>query len=160
MTSPASNSHEQTQAERLILDSVEKKVNQKLTSGWLTFGASGEVQVDGVSSDGSVLVEVFAHQGHLKSGQRHKIAGDALKLITLAKDRVPRPELILAFADESIAVWAAGKSWLATSLAVWNIEVVVAELDPEVRAGLRAAQARQVMVSPGTSALPEKQPPS
>ena len=37
-----------------------------------------------MSDDESVLVEVFAHQGQLKGGRRHKIAADALKLITLA----------------------------------------------------------------------------
>jgi hypothetical protein len=38
------------------------------------WGAS--VDVDGVAEDGSVLVEVFAHQGPLKGGRRHKIATD------------------------------------------------------------------------------------
>jgi hypothetical protein len=143
-----SDSREQRKAERLILDGVEREVDQRLASRTLAFRAGGSVQVDGVSDDESVLVEVFAHQGQLKGGQRHKIAGDALKLITLARGRKPRPRLILAFGDESLATWAAGKSWLAASLAAWEIEVIVTELDDRVRSGLRAAQARQVMVNP------------
>jgi hypothetical protein len=143
-----SDSLEQRDAERLILDGVERKVRKQLASGLLTLGVGGSVQVDGVSRDGSVLVEVFAHQGPLKGGQRHKIAGDVLKLITLAREREPRPRLILAFADEPLARWAAGKSWLAASLAVWDVEVIVVDLDAQVRMGLRVAQARQVMVSP------------
>jgi hypothetical protein len=56
----------------------------------------------------------------------------------------------LAFGDESLATWAAGRSWLAASLAAWNIEVLVADLDKRVRSGLRAAQAQQVMANPGS----------
>ncbi len=41
-----------------------------------------------------------------------------------------------------------GTSWLAEALRVWEVAVLVAELDDEVRAGLRAAQIRQVMVNP------------
>jgi len=110
------------------------------------------VAVDGVASDGSVLVEVFAHQGTPKSGQRHKIAGDALKLITIARGQDPPPRLVLAFADERLAAWAAGKSWLAEALTTWGIEVIVTELDEPVRAGLRDAQARQIMVNPAADA--------
>jgi hypothetical protein len=144
----ASDSQEQREAERLILNGVERIVDEKLVSRSLALDAGTKVQVDGVSDDASVLVEVFAHQGQLKGGQRHKIAGDALKLITLAREREPRPRLILAFADEQLAAWAAGKSWLAASLAAWDIEVIIVELDEQVRSGLRAAQARQVMANP------------
>lgn len=148
MTSHDSDSQEQRNAERLILDGVEHKVNETLAPRRLALHAGATVQVDGVSDDESVLVEVFSHQGQLKGGQRHKIAGDALKLITLAREREPRPRLILAFADEQLATWAGGESWLAASLAAWDIEVIVVKLDERVRSGLRAAQARQVMVNP------------
>jgi hypothetical protein len=148
MDRQSSDSQEQRDAERLILDGVERTVNEKLASQWLALHAGSRAQVDGVSDDESVLVEIFAHQGQLKGGQRHKIAGDALKLITLAREREPRPRLILAFADARLATWAAGKSWLATSLAAWNIEVMVVKLDGHVRSGIRAEQARQVMVNP------------
>ena len=45
-------------------------------------------------------------------------------------------------------VW--GTSWLAEALRVWRVEVLVVVLDDDGRAGLRAAQARQVMVNPPT----------
>lgn len=160
LTSHDSDSLEQRNAERLILDGVERKINVSLVPQSLALSSGGaRVDVDGVSEDELVLVEVFAHQGQLKGGQRHKIAGDALKLITLARGRQPTPKLILAFAEEQIATWAAGKSWLATALAVWGIDVIVVELDEGVRAGLREAQARQVMVNPtpGTGAQPKSE---
>jgi hypothetical protein len=109
------------------------------------------VDVDGVATDESVLVEVFAHQGQLKGGQRHKIAGDALKLITIAHEKEPPPRLVLAFADPQIATFFAGRGWLAAAVNAWRIEVIVAELDDAVREGIRGAQARQLMVNPSPS---------
>ena len=111
---PSTDSQEQRVAERLILDGVEREVNVALEPKRLALGSGAAVDVDGVSGDESVLVEVFAHHGQLKGGQPHKIAGDALKLITLAHERRPRPRLVLAFADEKLAEWSAGKSWLAS----------------------------------------------
>jgi len=100
------------------------------------------VQVDGVAPDESVLVEVFAHHGPLKGGQRHKVANDALKLATLGKTR-PDSRLIIAFGDAEAAKDVRGKSWLSEALRAWNVEVVVVDLDEGVRAGLRAAQVQQ-----------------
>lgn len=40
-----------------------------------------------------------------------------------------------------------GASWLAEALSSWGIEVLVVGLDDAVRAGLRDAQVRQVMVN-------------
>jgi hypothetical protein len=145
-----SNSDAQLSAERLILDGVETTVGAKLEPRSLRLVSGARVDVDGVAAGESVLVEVFAHQGRLKGGQRHKIAGDALKLITIAFGKDPPPKLVLAFADEQLAAWAAGKSWLASSLKTWGIEVIVVELDELVRTGLRDAQARQVMVNPAS----------
>jgi hypothetical protein len=143
-----SNSSTQLDAERLILDAVEKSVGTPLTPKRLTLGTGAVVDVDGVAGDESVLVEVFAHQGQLKGGQRHKIAGDALKLITVAREIEPAPRLVLAFGDPKITAFFAGKSWLAAAIIAWHIEVIVAELEDAVREGVRDAQARQVMVNP------------
>ena len=95
-----------------------------------------------------MLVEVFAHQGPLKGGQRHKIATDTLKLITIAREMTPRPRLVLAFAEPKLAEWAAGGSWLAAALISWEVEVIVVKLDERVRAEIAAAQRRQLMVAP------------
>lgn len=144
----ASDSSAQQAAERLILDAVAHSVGVELCPRRLTLVGGAVVDVDGVAADESVLVEVFAHQGELKGGQRHKIGGDALKLITIARGRVPAPRLVLAFADPAMTTFFAGKSWLAAAVIAWDIEVVVAELDDAVREGIRTAQARQVMINP------------
>ncbi len=142
-----SDSHEQRCAEPLILAGVSAAVGVELTPRSLRLDGGARVDVDGVATDESVLVEIFAHQGPLKGGQLHKVARDALKLITLARSR-EHSRLIIAFGDYDAAACVSGTSWLAEALRVWRVEVLVVVLDDDVRAGLRAAQARQVMVNP------------
>jgi hypothetical protein len=144
----ASGAREQQDAEPLILRSVSEALGGvKLTARRLRLGDGAYVVVDGVAPDESVLVEVFAHLGRLKGGQRHKVQGDALKLITLARSR-PASKLIIAFCDQEAADCVRGGSWLAEALRAWGVEVRVAELEDDVRRGLRDAQERQVMVNP------------
>jgi hypothetical protein len=143
-----SDSDTQRSAEKLILDAVALKVGVPLSPRRLELGSGPVVDVDGVAEDESVLVEIFAHQGHLKGGQRHKIAGDALKLSTIAKVWPKRPRLILAFGDPDILKFFDGRSWLASAINTWGIEILVAEFDVAARDSIRVAQARQVMVNP------------
>jgi len=110
----------------------------------LRLGGGSRVDVDGVSEDESVLVEIFAHQGRLRGGQYGKVARDALKLITLARTR-PGSKLVLAFTDEDAARCVTGKSWLAEALKTWGHRSC--RLDDKVREGLHAAQVRQVMIN-------------
>lgn len=142
----ASDSTAQSDAEPLILAAVAEQVGVALEPRRLTLPGGATADVDGVAPDESVLVEVFARQGALKGGQRGKIARDTLKLITLGQHR-PAARLILALADEAAAKPLKGKSWLAEALATFEIEVLLVSLDAEVRAGIRAAQVRQVMVN-------------
>lgn len=136
----------QSDAEPLILTAVAQEVGVALEPRRLTLPGGATADVDGVAPDESVLVEVFARQGALKAGQRGKIARDTLKLITLGQHR-PAARLILALTDDAAAKPLRAKSWLAEALAAFRIEVLVVDLDPSVRAGIRAAQVRQVMVN-------------
>jgi hypothetical protein len=141
-----SDSSAQRAAEPLILAAVAAQLGVSLTPKRLTLPGGATADVDGVSDDESVLVEVFAHQGALKGGQRGKIARDTLKLITLGRHR-PGARLILALADARAARPLTAKSWLGEALARWKVEVLVVDLDDAVREGIRAAQVRQVMVN-------------
>jgi len=149
----ASDSREQRQAERLILEGVGRALGATLESQVLGLSGGARIEVDGVAADESVLCEVFSRQGHLKGAQFHKVARDALKLITAARTR-PGARLVLAFGDSEAAACVMGTSWLAEALRTWGLEVVVVQIEDSVRDGLRAAQARQVMVNP------PDQPPS
>ena len=149
-----SDSTIQQQAEPLIREKVADYVRKPLAAATLKLDNGAPVQVDGVSADESVLVEIFAHQGVLKGGQRHKVATDALKLSTLGRSR-PDASLILAFADSAAAGFATKGTWMAEALAAWGVQVLVVELDGDVREGIRAAQAQQVMVNPAAAPPPE-----
>ena len=143
----ASDSLEQRTAEPLILAGLSKLVGVELAPRSLRLDGGARVDVDGAAADESVLVEIFAHQGRLKGAQFHKVARDALKLITLRRSR-PSVRLIIAFGDPDAAGCVTGASWLAEALSAWEVEVLVVDLDDAVRAGLREAQVRQLMVNP------------
>jgi hypothetical protein len=142
-----SDSDEQRRAEPLILAGVAARLGVALEPRRLNLAGGARVDVDGVAADESVLVEIFAHQGRLRGGQFHKVARDALKLITLARGR-RAARLIIAFGDEEAAACVTAGSWLAEALRSWEIDVLVVDLDTAVREGLRAAQTRQVMINP------------
>ena len=147
MATHASDSAEQRDVEPILLADIAEKIGCALAPRSLKLSGGARVDVDGVASDTSVLVELFAHQGSMKGGQILKVARDALKLITLRRDH-PGARLILGFADHVAAASVTGASWLAEALRTWEIEVLVTELDGGTREALHAAQARQVMVNP------------
>lgn len=140
-----SNSEAQVAAEWAILYKLGITIDVALNQGsGVPIGVS-EVKPDGAALDNSVFVEVFAHIGPLKGGQKHKVSTDALKLLAI-REVHPKARLILAFADEEAARSVSG--WKAATLETNKIEIRVVELDPEDRAKIEAAQARQRMVNP------------
>jgi hypothetical protein len=97
-----SDSLAQRVAEPLILAGIAKSVGRDLSPKSLKLPNGARVDVDGVDSAESVFVEVFAKQGRLRGAQFHKVARDALKLITLTKDR-NNATCIIAFGDQEAA---------------------------------------------------------
>lgn len=143
-----SDSTEQQAAEEMVRAQVGAFLGKQLRSTRLTLGGAA-VQVDGAADDESVFVEIFARQGALKGGQRHKVANDALKLITIGRSR-PGAKLVMAFADGEAAAYATKGTWIAEALSTWGIDVVVVELGEDVRNGIRA-EVRQQMVNPSAA---------
>ena len=143
-----SNSEEQQAAEPIILAGAAAQLGVNLAPAALKLPGGAQVRVDGVADDGSVLVEVFAHQGLLRGAQFHKVARDALKLITVARGRGFGTRLVIAFGDVAAADCVTGKSWLAEALRTWDVEVVVVDIEDELRATVASAQLRQIMVNP------------
>lgn len=130
-----------------MLDAVGQQVGATVIPARVDFPGGSYANVDGVSEDPLVFVEVFAHQGPLKGGQRHKIAGDVLKLVTLGR-AYPAARLVLALASHETARQVTNRGWLAEAVRTWGVEVVVVDLREDILQGLREAQARQVMVNP------------
>lgn len=142
-----SDSAEQRMAEPLILAGVARELKVVLKPATLRLDGGARVDVDGADEDGTTFVEIFARQGRLKGAQFHKVARDALKLITIARSR-ESTTLAIGFGSGEAAASVSGKSWLAEALRTWGIRVIVVELDDAVRDALLVAQARQIMVNP------------
>jgi hypothetical protein len=102
-------------------------VGKELRSSTITLASGAKVQVDGADFGESVFVEIFADHGRLKGGQRHKVATDALKLITLGRSR-PDAQLTIAFADEEAAAYATRGTWMAEALASWASQFSLSRL--------------------------------
>lgn len=139
-----SDSEAQIVAEATILDALGKALGVSLSQGAEVELGNSRVRPDGVASDDSIFVEVFAHIGKLRGGQMHKVSTDALKLLAI-RDVHPTARLILAFADRAAAESVSG--WKAETLAANGIELRTVDLDPAERATIEAAQTRQKMVN-------------
>ena len=146
-----SDSSVQLDAQAVISRKLEERVGKRIRETTVALGGGAQVRVDGVDPEETVFVEIFAHQGALKGGQKHKVATDALKLITIGRTR-PDAELILAFADEDAAAFATKGSWMSEALAAWGVTVYLVDIDSAVRDGIKDAQLRQEMVNPTASA--------
>ena len=140
-----SNSEAQIKAEGMVLNALAAALKVPLSRGSEVSLANSRVQPDGVGPNASIFVEVFAHIGKLRGGQKHKVSTDALKLLAI-REVHPAARLILAFADEAAANSISG--WKAETLAANGIEIHTVDLDPAERATIEAAQARQRMVNP------------
>lgn len=132
----------QRNAEPLMITAVAKAIGIPLTKKVVPLPDGSRPEVDGVSDDGRVLVEAFAHHGKMVGGQLKKVSEDAFKLITLARGRHDM-RLIIAFADDDAAKSFLGRSWKAEALRIWGVEVLIVELHGDVRTAIQDAQVRQ-----------------
>lgn len=141
-----SDSAAQREAEEAIRAALSESLGRPLAETDLTLGNGSKVRIDAVDDDETIFVEIFARQGRPRSGQLHKVSTDTLKLATLRRER-PKARCILAFADDDAAAPFQGESWRSAAIRDWEIEIVVVQIDDEVRRGVREAQVRQVMVN-------------
>ena len=138
----AGDSGVQSDAEPLMIAAVAQAIGVPLAKQRITFDNGSWCEVDGVSADGNVLVEAFAHQGKMIGGQLRKVSEDHSSS-SPSRRGSPVSVSIIAFADDVAARSFMGKSWKAEALRTWGVEVLVVELDSEVRAGIQSAQVRQ-----------------
>lgn len=151
MTEPPrhqSDSLIQREAEKLIRKSVARRLRIRLNPERITLPGGAVVDIDGVSHDPPVLVEIYARQGQLKGGQPHKLAKDALKLMTVRRLVLPDARLILALGSEDANRHFTGKGWMGEALRGWQVETMVIKIPDDLRQALVVAQARQRMVNP------------
>jgi hypothetical protein len=136
------NSQEQRDAEAVMVGALAEQLGVALAPRRIEFGNGVRVELDAASEDLSVLVEVWAHQGPVKSAQRSKVLTDAFKLDFVGRKLGGTRRLILLLGDAEAARKFAG-GWPAAAIRQAGIEMVVLELDDETRQRVRDAQLRQ-----------------
>jgi len=92
----------------LILAGVAARHGVDLAPATLQLPGGARVDVDGAATDLSVLLEVFARMGKLRGGQFHKVARDALKLVTIGRQHLDA-RLVIAFGDAAAAGCVTGR---------------------------------------------------
>jgi hypothetical protein len=135
-----SDSTEQRQAEAEILAALKAKEGLRL-DGVPSIGQP--VRLDGFE-DGEkpVCVEVFAHQGPSKDGQRKKLMRDMCKLLLVEKLLAKPCRKIVAGCDDS-ALSFLKNSWQGRFADEFGIELIVVDVDESTREKVRKAQRRQ-----------------
>lgn len=143
----ASDSTEQQEAEAYMLNALEQELNLSFEPNCKLPSYIG-VQPDAVDLKNKVVVEAYARVGELKGAQLHKVKGDILKLIFIQEKMGEPWRKIMCFADESVAKYVMGKSWVAEAARTFGVEVFVKELPEEQASLVKQAQVRQRMVNP------------
>lgn len=141
-----SDSSEQRAAEAVMLALAGEQLGVTLAPRRVYLPGRSYVDVDGVADEPLTFVEAFARQGAAKGGQVHKLKGDTLKLVMLRQSH-PHARLVLLFASAEAAA-KVRTGWLGEAVTTFGIEVLVVDVGDEMRAALKAAQARQIMVNP------------
>ena len=133
----------QRSAEPLMLAWLSDHLGAPMAPRAFAFGGRSRAEVDGVSEDGTILCEVWAHQGEPKSAQKFKVMNDAMKLLAVQRQHPKATRLILLFGDDAAARIFRSGTWRAEALSQAGVEVMVADLDEEQRRLIREAQVRQ-----------------
>lgn len=144
LVSAAGDSSEQRRVEALMLELLGRRRGTTLLPRRLSSPSGAYIDVDGVSEDGAILVECWAHRGPAKVAQKYKLVNDAAKLHWAARWMVPAPsELLLCVGDELAVKHLRGKSWQGEAIREMQVKIEVVELEEEDVAALLRAQQRQ-----------------
>ncbi|MEO5981872.1 MAG: helix-turn-helix domain-containing protein [Pedococcus sp.] len=140
----AGSSHEQRNAERVMLDLLGDRLGTALNPRRLIHESGAYVEVDGASPDLRFLVECWAHRGTAKVAQKYKLVNDAMKLAWIAKSLEAQPErLILCVSDELAVAHLRGKSWQGAAVKDLGVDIEVVDIPRELIETILAAQKRQ-----------------
>lgn len=140
---PAGDSKVQRDAETVLLAALSASIGVPLAPARIHLPDGTHVEVDGVSEDPAVIAEVWAHQGSVRGAQVKKVLADAFKMLHVVDVLGPK-RMILCFSDPQAARnFREGKTWYASALRNFGIEVHVVDLDTAWRERIVAAQTRQ-----------------
>lgn len=127
-----------------MLNVLGESMGSALRPRRLVHESGAVIDVDGVSEDGLMLVECWAHQGPAKGAQRNKLLHDAAKLSWAASWLSPPPtRLVVALSDDAARRHLDGRSWQAQAIAYLGVDLLVVGLPDDIVEGVRKAQLRQ-----------------
>lgn len=149
-TTAKSSSIEQMQAEDIIFALTEKLLGAKLEKNKkisLADNAFTYIQPDFYSEERLIIGEIFAHIGKPKKAQDNKIANDILKMLLLEKITGQLYRKIIVVCDDAEKKKLEGQSALAESIRQFGIEILMVDIDVDLRTRLIEAQNRQKMTN-------------
>ena len=145
-----SSSIEQMQAEDIIFALTENILGAKLEKNkkiYLADNAFTYIQPDFYSEERLIIGEIFAHIGKPKKAQDNKIANDILKMLLLEKITGQQYRKIIVVCDAAEKKKLEGLSALAESIRQFGIEILMVDIDADLRTRLLEAQDRQKMTN-------------
>lgn len=142
-----SNSIVQQKAERIIFEEVKKSLGVELKANVEIPVGSTHIQPDFYSGDDRIIGEIFAHIGKPKTGQDRKVANDILKMLLLEKIEGVTYKKMIVVCDKEETKKLKGESMLAECIRQFGIEVIMINIESDLRNELIAAQEQQRMVN-------------
>ena len=145
-----SSSHIQIQAEEMMFSKIEHLFEIKFEKNkkiYLADNTYTYIQPDFYSEEFSIVGEIFAHIGKPKKAQDNKISNDILKMLLLDKISGKQYRKIIAVCDKKEMKKLMGQSVLAESLKQFGVEVILVELDEDMRTKILKAQEIQRMTN-------------
>lgn len=151
MNTYKSGSDEQQYAGHVIFKEIERILAVPLQENvkiYLSDNKKIHIEPDFYSGDNCIVGEIFARVGSYKVGQRHKVAGDILKMLLLENVRGKKfRKMLVVCSDEEKNKLEQGASWLSESVRQFGIEVVKIDIPKELEMQIIEAQKRQKMVN-------------
>ena len=145
-----SSSHIQIQAEEMMFSKIEHLFEIKFDKNkkiYLADNTYTYMQPDFYSEEFSIVGEIFAHIGKPKKAQDNKISNDILKMLLLDKISGKQYRKIIAVCDKKEMKKLMGQSVLAESIRQFGVEVILVELDEDMRNKILKAQEIQRMTN-------------
>ncbi|WFA82710.1 hypothetical protein [Paenibacillus amylolyticus] len=135
----SSSSINQSSAEKTLLNKYKKLIgNTRIKPQRLILDEENNVYIDlDGYEEGQYAIEIYAHIGSLKAGQRKKIATDILKLSLID---VPNKILIV---HNDVKNWLDKNSWIASAVKKHNIKVESADYSKTMEEKIRRTQKKQ-----------------
>jgi hypothetical protein len=138
-----SDSTKQREVEEIVLDMISKKYSIELEQGIKEIKGF-KFQIDVINEEKGFIGEIYAGIDEIKPGQKKKIATDILKLITIEKLLGKQCEKHIFLVSDKIAdKLKSDKSWLSKAVELYQINIELLVLEPEILKDLREAKEKQ-----------------